>query len=79
MDANALRKSYRNAWMLTLAAAVFILLAFLFTLLANTPGRPAGWNAGGMPFVPASSPYAEGYYLPVGGPYVTGEAGEVRQ
>lgn len=65
MDHPNLRKSFRNAWMLIILSLVFIVSFFLFTLRLNEPGREARWDMGGESFVPASSVYGEGYYLPV--------------
>jgi len=61
MDDRALRRSYRNAWILTLVAAIFVVAFFVFTLRRNTPPRPETWDMGGAAFVPASSPEADGY------------------
>ena len=67
MDDAALKKAFRNAWILVILAAVFIVAAFLFVLRTNENPPPPKWNMGGVPFVPASSGYAEDYYSPVDG------------
>ena len=60
-----LQTAYRNAWLLWLAAVVFIVgfLGFVLLLAYNAPGH--GWEMGAKNFVPAQSDYGEGYYLPV--------------
>ena len=68
MDKASLKKAYRNAWILVLLAAVFIVVVFLFVFRTNENPPERKWNMGGVPFVPASSSYAEGYYSPVDGP-----------
>ena len=65
MDDTKLRRGVRNAWLLTLAAVIFVVGFFLFTVKMNTPAKPEAWDMGGTPFVPASHPAAEGYYEPL--------------
>jgi hypothetical protein len=68
MEEKTLRRGYRNAWILTLLAIGYIVLALLLATATNRPGAPVEWDMGGEAFVPASSPKAEGYYLPVTDP-----------
>jgi hypothetical protein len=58
-----LKKGYRQAWLLTGLAVLFIVGFFYFTW-RSIPNRVGEWDMGGTPFVPASSVYAEGYHLP---------------
>jgi len=64
MDKAQLQKAYRNAWILLLIVAVFVVVFFIFTLRANVDHPPVEWDMGGVEFVPASSTYANGYYAP---------------
>ena len=68
MDNAALKKAFRNAWILVVLAAVFIVVVVLFVYRTNANPPEPEWNMGGVPFVPASSNHAEGYYSPVDGP-----------
>ena len=68
MDEAALKKAYRNAWILVALAAVFVVAVVIFVFRTNANPPPRKWDMGGVPFVPASSSYAEGYYSPVDGP-----------
>ena len=65
MDDRELRRAFRNAWILTIVAAVFIVLFALFTFRTNQVEAPERWDMGGTAFVPASAPSAQGYHLPV--------------
>jgi hypothetical protein len=64
MDEKILKTGFRNAWILTVVAAIFIIGFFAFTLKMNTPPHQVKWNMGGTAFVPASAPAATGYYVP---------------
>ena len=68
MDDNELKKGFRNAWILAVIAAVFVVVFFLFTVKMNTPAVEVTWKMGGTPFVPASAMSADGYYKPVSAP-----------
>jgi hypothetical protein len=68
MEERALKRGYRNAWILTLLGAIYVVLFFLLATATNRPGAPVEWNMGGEAFVPASSVHTEGYYLPVTDP-----------
>lgn len=59
-----LKKAYRNGWILLLLAILLSVILFNFAVLTNLPGQAPTWDMGGKPFVPASSPYANGYYEP---------------
>ncbi len=66
MSANkSMKKAYRNGWILVLLAACFVVALFLFVLKTNENPPAPDWDMGGKRFVPASSPYANGYYSPV--------------
>ena len=64
MDEGQLKKAFRNVWLLV---AIGLLYTALYLCLALWTGRhtpePA-WDMDGEPFVPASSPYADGYPVP---------------
>jgi bacteriorhodopsin len=64
----SLKKAYRNAWILVVLAAIFVVVVVLFVFRTNKNPPQRTWNMGGVPFVPASSSYAEGYYSPVDAP-----------
>jgi hypothetical protein len=68
MEEKALKRGYRNAWILTLLGAAYVVLFFLLATATNLPGHPVEWNMDGEAFVPASSHHAEGYYQPVTDP-----------
>ncbi len=59
-----LKKAYRNAWILVLVATVFIVGFFAFVLYFSFGAPKSDWDMGGVKFVPASSSYGEGYYVP---------------
>ena len=65
MDDKTLKSGYRRGWLLWGLAVLFIVVFFMFVLDKNEPGKKTEWDMGGKSFVPASSPYANGYYLPV--------------
>ena len=65
MEQKALERGYRNAWVLTLLGAVYVVLFYLLATATNHPGAPVEWDMGGEAIVPASSPHADGYYSPV--------------
>jgi hypothetical protein len=60
----ALAKAYRRAWILVLVGLAYSLGFTLLALGSNLPERAPTWDMGGKPFVPASSPFANGYPLP---------------
>jgi hypothetical protein len=62
IDRSQLKRAFRNGWILLVIAALFTVLFFLFTLDANEDHPAVEWDMGGVPFVPASSVYANGYY-----------------
>ncbi|RJO64533.1 MAG: hypothetical protein C4523_18125 [Myxococcales bacterium] len=64
MENGVLKRAYRNSYLLTALALLFVVAFWLFTRLANTPPTPVVWDMGGTPFVPASSVQAEGYHQP---------------
>jgi hypothetical protein len=65
MQERDLKRGIRNAWILTLLGVVYIVLFNLLARATNVPEPEVKWRLGGEAFVPASSPYAEGYHLPV--------------
>ena len=60
----SLARGFRNAWILTGVAAVFVVLFLAFAIRFNRPAQPERWDMGGTPFVPASSLHADGYRSP---------------
>ena len=74
MDERELKRGYRYGWLLVLIAIAFTALAVVFALWTNTPPHEPDWEMGGVDFVPASSGYAEGYYIED----VTSKQGEER-
>jgi len=64
MDDTKLKRAYRNGWFLLMLAILVSVILFNFVVLTNLPGKEPTWDMGGKPFVPASSPYANGYYEP---------------
>ena len=68
MDDAALKKAFRNAWILVLLATAFIVVAAWFVFRTNQHPPEPTWDMRGVPFVPASSNYANGYYSPVEAP-----------
>jgi hypothetical protein len=64
----SLKKAYRNAWILVALAAVLVLAVALFVFRTNENPPQRTWRMGGVPFVPARSSYAEGYFSPVDTP-----------
>ncbi len=78
LSPEALRKGYRNAWFLLALGFVYVGAALAFAILLNGHPPPVTWDFGGTPFVPAASPQAEGYFLPVpGAPAAPASAGGV--
>ena len=55
-------KETRLAWMLVILGILYIVTTVALAMWTNRPGHPARWDFDGTPFVPASSPHAEGYY-----------------
>lgn len=68
MDGKTLKKAYRNAWILVILVAAFSAVFFALTLAVNGSAPEPQWDMGGVPFVPASSDRANGYYSPVSVP-----------
>ena len=68
MEEREIERGYRNAWILTLLGAVYVVLFYLLATTTNLPGHPVEWDMGGEAFVPASSHRADGYYQPVTDP-----------
>ncbi len=64
MKPDELKKAFRNGWILVVLAAMFIIGFFLFTLTVAKDAPKEAWEMGGVPFVPASSTYANDYYVP---------------
>jgi len=65
MDQQTLKRAYRNAWIVLLIAILISVAFFWLALRTNEPPVEPEFEMGNVPFVPASSTYAEGYYLPV--------------
>ncbi len=65
MERRALNKAFRNAWILWFLAAVFVVVFAYFAYQTNRDAPAETWRMGGVPFVPASSSYANEYYSPV--------------
>jgi len=68
LSPDALRKGYRNAWIVLVLGFVYVGVFLALAIRTNRDPPPVTWDMGGTPFVPASSPQAEGYFLPVGSP-----------
>jgi hypothetical protein len=69
MNDKEIKRGYRNAWFLTLLGVVYIVLFYALATSTSPPGADrVEWNMGGTGFIPASTPEAEGYYLPVTDP-----------
>jgi len=64
MDDQETDKAFRRAWLLVLVGLAYSLGFTLLALAANIPEKTPAWDMGGTPFVPASSPFANGYPLP---------------
>jgi hypothetical protein len=65
MEPEALKKAFRNGWILVAVATLFFVAFFAFTLAAAKDAPKPGWDMGGVPFVPASSTYGNDYYTPM--------------
>lgn len=65
MQEKDLKRGYRNAWLLALLGVVYIVIFYALATATSLPEPEVQWNMGGAEFVPASSPEAEGYHLPV--------------
>jgi len=68
MQYRELRKAIRNGWILWVLAAIFIVLMTMFVRKMGDGDTPPTWDMGGESFVPASSTYGNGYFLPVSQP-----------
>lgn len=68
MDANTYRKACRRTWLLALVGAVYTVLYAGLAVKTNFPETEPTWDADGVPFVPASSIYADGYPVPAAVP-----------
>ena len=64
MSDEDLKKAYRNGWIMVTLVAVFIVSFFAFVLFSAYGAPKSEWDMGGVKFVPASSDYGEGYYVP---------------
>lgn len=60
-----LRRATGRTWILVLLAAAFVMASAFFVFRTNYKARAPEWEMGGVPFVPASSKYANGYWSPV--------------
>jgi hypothetical protein len=54
-------KPDRGAWILVALGVVYVVGFFWLALASNRPPRPVTFDMGGIPFVPASDPHADGY------------------
>ena len=63
MDAQELKKAFRRGWLLVFLGIVYSMGFWLLAIETNMPEEPPVWDMDGKPFVPASSPYADGYPL----------------
>jgi hypothetical protein len=61
----ALRTGVRNAWIVLALGFVYVGLFLALAIRFDGNPPPVTWDFGGTSFVPASSPQAEGYHLPV--------------
>ena len=66
MSHEDLKSGYRRAWILVLVGTLYVVGFLALALRTNLPARPAGWDMGGTPFVPASSIEADGYFNKAG-------------
>ena len=74
MDQKTYRAACRRAWLLVLAAVVYLVGFCALAVISNSPEPQPQWDMDGTPFVPASAPHAHGYpVIPGGG--VRGLAG----
>ena len=64
MTDEELKKSYRNSWILVILAAAFVVGFFAFVLFTAYGAPKSDWDMGAVKFVPSSSDYGEGYYVP---------------
>jgi len=64
MDAQDLRNAFRRSWFLAFLGIVYCLLFFILAVAFNMPEPIPQWDMDGKPFVPASSPFADGYPVP---------------
>jgi hypothetical protein len=62
MEPDALKKAFRNGWILVALVTLFFVAFFVFTLAAAKDAPKPGWDMGGVPFVPASSTYGNDYH-----------------
>ena len=65
IDRKTLRRATGRTWILVLLAAVFVIASAFFVFQTNSKAPSPKWEMGGVPFVPASSKYANGYWSPV--------------
>ena len=64
MSDTSMNRAYRNGWILVIIAASAVISMAAFVFETNDPGSESEWRMGGVPFVPASSNRAEGWYVP---------------
>lgn len=62
MNESRWQRQTRFAWLLVVLGILYVLGTVALAMWTNRPARPARWDFDGTPFVPASSPQAEGYY-----------------
>jgi len=65
MAGGAEKSSSRGTFVLVGLGAAYVIATVLLAIATNTPPVPAALDLGGTPFVPASDPRADGYFLPV--------------
>ncbi len=58
------KRATRKTWIIVVLAALFVILFTWFAFTMNVDEKPAGWDMGGVEFVPASSRHADDYYEP---------------
>lgn len=64
MKDQELQTAFLRGWLLVLVSMILSLAFFFLAVGTNVFETPPRWDMDGKPFVPASSPYADGYPLP---------------
>jgi hypothetical protein len=64
MDTTSLNRAFRNTWIMVVVVTALILGFFALTLTVSKDAPRSTWDMGGVSFVPASSTYGNGYYVP---------------
>jgi len=64
MQEPELKKAFRYAWLLMVLGLVYTALYLALALWTGRETPRPEWDMDGEPFVPASSPYADGYPVP---------------